>query len=51
MSEPLPSDLERRIEALERANEGRDLDRASWVWLILLGAVVPALLLVLGWRA
>jgi hypothetical protein len=49
MAEALPAELERRIEVLERAGETRDLDTRSWVWLILLGAVLPALLLALGW--
>ena len=49
MPAPLPAELERRIDALERIRGGEDLDARSWAWLILLGAVLPALLLVIGW--
>jgi hypothetical protein len=27
----------------------RDFDRRSWLWLILLGVVLPGVLLILGW--
>ncbi len=50
MSEPLPAELERRIAALESGAEtGADFDVASWVWMILLGVLLPALLLLWGW--
>lgn len=44
----LPPDLERRIAALESAGRTGDLDAVSWFWLILLGIVLPAALLVWG---
>jgi hypothetical protein len=46
---PLPTELERRIEALERLDGGCDFDRASWFWLLLFGVVTPAALLLWGW--
>ena len=45
----LPLELERRLEALERHEAGGDLDRVSWLWLILLGVLAPAALLLWGW--
>jgi len=47
----LPPELERRIEALEREDDGGKLNPASWFWLILLGIVTPAALLLWGWWA
>jgi len=49
MSDPLPPELARRIEVLEREPVGPDFDPASWMWLALLGLVLPVGLLVLGW--
>ena len=49
MSDPLPPELARRIEVLEREPAGPDFDSASWMWLALLGLVLPIGLLVLGW--
>jgi hypothetical protein len=49
MPAPLPTELERRIEALERISGSGDLDRASWFWLLLFGVVTPAALLLWGW--
>jgi hypothetical protein len=49
MPAPLPAELERRIEALERIKGSGDFDRASWFWLLLLGVVTPAALLLWGW--
>jgi hypothetical protein len=49
MPAPFPTELERRIEALERINGSGDLDRASWFWLLLFGVVTPAALLLWGW--
>jgi hypothetical protein len=44
------ADLEERIAALESPAEcGEDFDRPSLGWLLLLGAVIPALLLAAGW--
>ena len=46
----LPRELEQRITALESgAEQGRDFDRVSWLWLALLGVVVPLVLLAIGW--
>ena len=51
MRAELSQELERRIEALERPdNQGAGFGPADWVWLILLGVVGPALLLVWGWQ-
>jgi hypothetical protein len=50
MSE-LPEELARRIGILtEESAQGRDFDRASWVWLLLLGLVGPVVLIILGWN-
>lgn len=50
MSEPVADDLEMRLRALESGGQqGEDFDARSWFWLILLGVVIPALLLVVGW--
>jgi hypothetical protein len=47
---PLPPELERRIDLLEAdAAAQRDFDARSWLWLILLGVVLPVVLLILGW--
>jgi hypothetical protein len=46
----LAPELERRIAALESGEEtGADFDFASWVWMILLGIVLPVGLLLWGW--
>lgn len=46
----LDPDLERRIAALESGSDaGSDFDAASWFWMVLLGIVGPALLLIWGW--
>jgi hypothetical protein len=46
----LPAELEERVVALESSSGlERDFDRASWIWLIALGVVVPVLLLLVGW--
>ena len=43
-------DLERRIAALEVAsNQGAGFTGVDWIWLIALGIVGPALLLLWGW--
>jgi hypothetical protein len=47
----LPPELVRRIEALERDDSAGDLTSGSWIWLILLGVVAPAALLLWGWWA
>ncbi len=45
----LAPDLEARLAAVEAHGDGADFDRASWVWMLLLGVVLPAVLLALGW--
>lgn len=48
--EVLEPELERRVAALEAgADEGSDFDARSWFWLLLLGVLGPAALLVWGW--
>ena len=49
MSDRLPPELTRRIEVLEQQPVGPDFDPASWMWLALLGLVLPIGVLVLGW--
>jgi len=52
VSDSLPPELARRIEALEPLDEppvAPDFDPVSWMWLALLGLIVPIALLVLGW--
>jgi len=49
VSEPLPPELARRIEALEQEPRGADFDPVSWMWLALLGLLLPLALLLLGW--
>ncbi len=45
-----PAELERRLKALEDpAAQGADFDGFSWFWLISLGLVGPAIILVFGW--
>jgi hypothetical protein len=47
----LPAELEARIAAFENAAPTSDFDRASWVWMILLGVAIPLVLLAVGWWA
>jgi hypothetical protein len=50
LREPLHPELERRIAALESGTDaGSDFDAASWFWIVLLGILGPAALLVWGW--
>jgi hypothetical protein len=46
--EPAP-DIEARLAVVEAHGAGADFDRASWVWMLLLGVVLPAVLLAVGW--
>jgi len=46
----LPPELETRISILERTAPREDFDSRSWIWIILLGLIVPVLLLVIGWN-
>jgi hypothetical protein len=49
MADSLPSELARRIDALEAQPAAQDFDPVSWLWLSLLGLVLPIALLILGW--
>lgn len=51
MSARLPAELARRIEALEEQTAAEDFDRVSWLWLLVLGVLLPIALLVLGWAS
>jgi hypothetical protein len=52
MADELPPGLEERISALEDpALQGSDFDAVSWLWLTLLGVVVPVVLLLWGWES
>jgi hypothetical protein len=45
-------ELEERIARLEgdlRSVAGPDFDAVSWGWIITLGVVLPAVLLLIGW--
>jgi hypothetical protein len=46
----LPAELERRIAILEDpANQGAEFDASSWMWLLVLGLLMPIAILVWGW--
>jgi hypothetical protein len=46
----LPAELERRIAILEDpANQGAEFDTSSWMWLLVLGLLLPIVVLVWGW--
>jgi len=48
----LAPELEARIARLEgdlKVAVGQDFDAASWGWIVGLGAILPALLLLAGW--
>ena len=48
----LPAELEHRIAELETGGQcGEDFDATSFFWLLLLGVVLPAALLLIGWWA
>jgi len=49
MPQSLPPELAHRIELLERQGAAQDFGRSDWLWLALLGAVLPIVLLILGW--
>jgi hypothetical protein len=44
-------DLETRLAALESAPAESDLDARSWLWMVLLGIVLPIGLIIAGWYA
>ena len=47
----LPPQLEERIAAIEIAGRTPDFDTSSWLWMILLGVVIPLIMLAIGWWA
>ena len=47
--EMLAPDLQRRLAAVETHGSGADFDVSSWAWMMLLGVVLPAVLLAIGW--
>ena len=52
LPDSLPADLELRISGLESGREcGDDFDLVSLCWLLVLGVLVPAGLLLIGWLA
>ena len=45
------AELQRRLAILSQPSaQGEDFDGRSWFWLILLGAVLPLALIILGWK-
>lgn len=49
-ADPLPEELERRIATLEAPAEcGDDFDVVSYLWLFVLGILLPLVLLTIGW--
>ncbi len=50
MSKQISSELDMRLRALESGSQqGEDLDAHDWFWLLVLGVLIPALLLAIGW--
>lgn len=50
MSKQISSELDMRLRALESdSQQGEDLDAHGWFWLVVLGVLIPALLLGIGW--
>ena len=45
----LPQELEARLSALEGGTARTDFDAFSWIWMVLLGIVLPIVLLIVGW--
>ncbi|MEL6159257.1 MAG: hypothetical protein AAGJ95_00030 [Cyanobacteria bacterium J06554_11] len=49
-SPSLPPELESRIQHLEDPkNQGAGFTQTDWAWLLFLGVIAPAALLVWGW--
>jgi hypothetical protein len=43
-------ELEKRLDALASSDQqGEDFDGRSWAWLLLLGVILPAVLILIGW--
>jgi hypothetical protein len=52
LPDSLPEELEQRISRLESGREcGEDFDPVSLCWLFVLGVLIPAGLLLIGWLA
>jgi hypothetical protein len=50
--EKLHPDLERRVAELEiEANQGGSFTAVDWAWLVALGVIGPALILIWGWSS
>jgi len=47
----LPPPLEARIAAIEIAGRTPDFDTSGWLWMIVLGVVIPLMMLAAGWWA
>ncbi len=47
--ETLAPDLQKRLVTVEAHSVDADFDAWSWTWMILLGLVLPAVLLAIGW--
>ena len=47
--EMLAPDLQRRLATVEIHGAAADFDAWSWAWMLLLGVVLPAVLLAIGW--
>jgi hypothetical protein len=45
----LAAELAARLAAVEAHGAGADFDAVSWAWMLLLGVVLPAVLLAIGW--
>ena len=45
----LAPDLQSRLATVETHGAGADFDAWSWAWMLLLGVVLPAVLLAIGW--
>lgn len=48
-SRVVESELDERLAVVEAHGARADFDRTSWVWMILLGLVLPCVLLAIGW--
>jgi hypothetical protein len=49
-ADPVARTLEKRLELVERVAEPAAFDRRSWLWMVLLGVILPLVLILLGWR-
>jgi hypothetical protein len=45
----LPADLEGRIAAAADTDGNADFDAVSWIWMVALGLLIPAALVIAGW--